>query len=125
MNTLKSDLDQLGSQFPELATSLRSVDGLSTLLPWCVEQGVDAAHIDIVAHDEYTHDAILAWRDRWLVFGVTGPGALTAVAVWSHRPTAEELLQARVLRGWRPTASMLRTGTALLGSACSFARPRI
>jgi len=32
---------------------------------------------------------------------------LTAVAVWSHEPTADELLAARLERGWTPTPTSL------------------
>jgi hypothetical protein len=44
-------------------------------------------------------------------------GALTAVAVWDHRPSADELLQARVARGWRPALTPLQGGAAVLGHA--------
>jgi len=42
---------------------------------------------------------------------------LTAVAVWSHRPTADELLDARVARGWTPTPTATRSGPKVLGHA--------
>jgi hypothetical protein len=71
MNTFESDLEGLSSAHAELAVSLLGVDGLSALLSWCLRQGVDAARMEILAQDEYSNDAILGWRDRWLVFGVT------------------------------------------------------
>ncbi len=40
-----------------------------------------------------------------------------AVAIWGPRPGAEELLQARVARGWRPTATATREGDVILGYA--------
>jgi hypothetical protein len=46
---------------------------------------------------------------------------VTAVAVWNHRPTAQELLDARLAAGWRPTASALRQGERVTGyAACVF-----
>jgi hypothetical protein len=42
---------------------------------------------------------------------------VTAVAVWSHRPTADDLLQDRLERGWQPTASRLKDGDRVLGHA--------
>ncbi len=40
-----------------------------------------------------------------------------AVAIWGRRPSAEELLQARVAGGWRPTATATREGDVILGYA--------
>jgi hypothetical protein len=42
---------------------------------------------------------------------------VTAVAVWDHRPGADELLQDRLAHGWRPTPTRLQTGEAILGHA--------
>jgi hypothetical protein len=48
---------------------------------------------------------------------------VTAVAVWDHRPTDRELLDARLERGWRPTPSLLKGGAKVLGyAACIFER---
>lgn len=48
---------------------------------------------------------------------------MTAVAVWGHRPTAAELLEARVARGWEPTPTETRDGAVVLGyAACRVAR---
>jgi hypothetical protein len=45
---------------------------------------------------------------------------VTAVAVFDHAPSAAELLQARLARGWRPTASGLKGGDRVLGyAACA------
>jgi hypothetical protein len=44
-----------------------------------------------------------------------------AVAIWDHAPSADELLEARVARGWAPTASALKDGERILGhAACRF-----
>jgi hypothetical protein len=42
--------------------------------------------------------------------------------VWDHRPSADELLDARVARGWIPRASDLRDGPQILGHACKLPR---
>ncbi|HZS03429.1 MAG TPA: hypothetical protein VFD58_01020 [Blastocatellia bacterium] len=42
---------------------------------------------------------------------------MTAVAVWDHRPGAQELLEARLGEGWQPTPSLLRGGEQVLGYA--------
>jgi len=49
---------------------------------------------------------------------------VTAVAVWDHRPSADELLQARLDAGWTPTPTALRDGgEQVLGhAACTVAR---
>ncbi|MFT3769459.1 MAG: hypothetical protein QM820_28815 [Minicystis sp.] len=47
---------------------------------------------------------------------------MTAVAVWSHRPTADELLEARLTRGWTPTPTGTRDGPKILGHAACLAR---
>jgi hypothetical protein len=42
---------------------------------------------------------------------------LTAVAVWEHKPTADELLTYRLSIGWKPTCSLLQSGPIVLGHA--------
>jgi hypothetical protein len=42
---------------------------------------------------------------------------VTAVAVWDHRPTPAELLEARLARGWTPTPTRTRDGPVVLGYA--------
>lgn len=42
---------------------------------------------------------------------------MTAVAVWDHRPDADELLASRLADGWRPTPSYLVGGPRVLGHA--------
>ena len=50
---------------------------------------------------------------------------MTAVAVWDHRPTPDELLDARLTRGWTPVATVLVDGDVILGhAACQFSSPR-
>ena len=49
---------------------------------------------------------------------------MTAVAVWDHRPTAQELLAARVAAGWQPTPTATRDGDVILGYAACLWPPQ-
>ncbi len=40
-----------------------------------------------------------------------------AVAIWDRCPAADELLAARLARGWQPTATDTREGPRVLGHA--------
>jgi hypothetical protein len=42
--------------------------------------------------------------------------------VWDHRPTADELLDARVAAGWKPTPTGTVDGPQILGHACKLQR---
>jgi len=44
-------------------------------------------------------------------------GSVTAVAVWDHSPSADELLDKRLAGGWLPTPTWLREGDVILGHA--------
>jgi hypothetical protein len=44
---------------------------------------------------------------------------VAAVAVWNHRPSKQELLDARLAKGWQPTPTTLREGERVLGFASS------
>jgi hypothetical protein len=46
-----------------------------------------------------------------------------AVAIWDHRPTAEEILDRRLAEGWKPTASALKHGERVLGNAACVVVP--
>ena len=39
---------------------------------------------------------------------------MQGVSVWDHEPGADELLDARVAAGWRPTPSALQSGDAVV-----------
>jgi hypothetical protein len=42
---------------------------------------------------------------------------VTAVAVWDHAPSADEMLDARLARGWEPTPTGMQGGAQILGHA--------
>jgi len=49
---------------------------------------------------------------------------VTAVSVWDHRPTADELLDDRLSRGWGPTPTGTVDGPVILGhAACRLVAP--
>jgi hypothetical protein len=48
-----------------------------------------------------------------------------AVAIWDHEPTAHELLQSRLNRGWTPTLSELKAGNKVLGYAACVMPPKL
>ncbi|HNB71465.1 MAG TPA: hypothetical protein PLS70_10150 [Acidobacteriota bacterium] len=50
-------------------------------------------------------------------------GAITAVAVWDHQPTGDELLALRLKQGWVPTPSRLKDGHQVLGHAAGCYHP--
>ncbi len=44
-------------------------------------------------------------------------GGITAVAVWDHLPSAEELLNRRRQSDWSPRPSILKEGDRVVGHA--------
>lgn len=42
--------------------------------------------------------------------------------MWDHEPTADELLEARLASGWRPTPTDTVDGPKILGHACRVSR---
>lgn len=51
-------------------------------------------------------------------------GGDLAVSVWDHKPSADELLEARVHAGWQPTPTDTVDGPQILGHACKLSDPR-
>ena len=50
---------------------------------------------------------------------------MTAVAVWDHAPSAQDLLDARLAGGFRPTPTATRDGDKILGyAACAVPPPQ-
>jgi hypothetical protein len=44
-------------------------------------------------------------------------GGITAVAVWDHLPSANELLEVRLAAGWQPRPTLLKDGDRVVGHA--------
>jgi hypothetical protein len=47
---------------------------------------------------------------------------VTAVAVWDHEPSPDELLDRRLARGWSPVPTATRDGDVVLGHAACLVR---
>jgi hypothetical protein len=102
----------------------RAVDRLVTLeevVRWGHSQRPRRLVEDVVAQDEFSYDVVMQYCDGvYLVFATSCLGAVEAVAAWDHRPFERELLDARLLRGWRPTPTDTRAGPRVLGYAAHF-----
>lgn len=70
-SNLNDDMETMRLRWPELADELASIDGLSGFLAWGARAGLPVRDVEIITQDEYTHDAVLPWKGRWLVFGIT------------------------------------------------------
>lgn len=91
---------------------------LSDVVRWTLASKPQRTIEAIIPQDEFTHDVVIAYaRDVYLVYDATWLGAVTAVAVWNHEPTANELLDRRLSRGWQPTPTATRSGPQVLGFA--------
>lgn len=51
-------------ELPALAT-------LAAVVRWGLAQSPPEMIADVVVQDEYSHDVVLPWGDRWLVFDTT------------------------------------------------------
>ena len=105
----------------ELLRELAPIQTLAVLVPWALRRNPAAEFVEVVVQDEFTHDVMVPWRDGLvLVYETTCLGGITAVAIWDHHPTADELLQARLDAGWLPRPSLLKSGDRVVGhAACS------
>lgn len=90
---------------------------LEDVVRWGLESSPPAAVIDVVVQDELSHDVVVRWGHLHLVFDTTCMGGLNRASIWDHAPTADELLDARLASGWRPTATRTRGGEKILGHA--------
>ena len=72
---------------------------------------------DLVVQDEFSHDLVVPWKDLFVVYETTCLGTVTAIAIWDHAPTADELLTVRLNEGWQPTPSRLQDGDRVIGYA--------
>ena len=72
---------------------------------------------DLVVQDEYSHDLVVPWKGLFLVYETTCLGTVTAISIWEHAPTADELLAVRINEGWEPTPSKLKDGDRVIGYA--------
>src|SRR5262249_3678739 len=110
------------AEMDEVKRELGDQNSVLDLHRWSQRQPYGILSPEVIAErvvqDEFTQDLIVPWRDGLvLVYEATCLGAVTAIAIWKSRPTAEELLQRRLLEGWKPTPSLLADGEQILGYA--------
>ncbi len=107
--------------FKPIAEELQDHRSLLDILKWARKE--PAGNLlpeilsDLVVQDEFTHDLVIPWKQLYFVYDTTCLGTVTAVAVWDHAPTADELLTVRVNEGWRPIPSKLKGGDQVIGHA--------
>lgn len=100
----------------ELAQRLQMLRTLEQVFQWV--QGSRLHLADMIQQDEYTTDVlVLLHSDLVLSFDISCIGNVRNVSVWDHAPAAQELLQARLARGWQPTSSELISGKRIVGYA--------
>jgi len=111
--------------FRDLQATVAGQATLERVLEWGRTQTPARRVEEIITQDEFTHDMLVPLdNSQYLAYDVTWLGVVTAVAVWGHRPSARELLDARLQAGWKPTPSSLKGGDRVLGyAACVFAAP--
>jgi hypothetical protein len=101
-----------------LLAEVRPIRTMFQALRWASSRTPPALFLDAVTEDEFTADVVVRVDlTSFVVFGTTWLGDVTAVAVWDHRPTASELLDHRLARGWSPTPTATREGPVVLGYA--------
>lgn len=107
--------------FEPIAQELQYHRSLLDILKWARKQ--PAGNLlpeilsDLIVQDEFTHDLVVPWNELYFVYETTCLGTVTAVAIWDHPPTADELLTVRVNEGWRPIPSKLKDGDRVIGHA--------
>lgn len=100
----------------ELAQQIQRLTTLERVFQWVQHTRMHLG--DLVQQDEYTTDVIvLVQDDLVLSFDVSCIGNVRTVSVWCMIPTAQQLLQARIARGWQPTHSDLSNGARVMGYA--------
>lgn len=67
-------LQNQGLSDEELAT-VRRAENLEDVLLWGFRQPLEERCAEVIAdflvHDEFTHDVLVPWRERWLVYHAT------------------------------------------------------
>ncbi len=100
----------------DLAQHLQAIRTLEHIFQWVQVARLHLA--DMVQQDEYTTDVLVIIHDDLVLsFDVSCIGNVRTVCVWDHTPTAQELLQARLARGWQPTSSEFSNGERIVGYA--------
>jgi hypothetical protein len=66
-------VEALRARFPEWIEDFAAFQGITGLLNWMQQRGLNQAAVDIVGQDEFHYDFLIQFDPggRWLAFGVT------------------------------------------------------
>tara|TARA_R110002096_G_scaffold42143_4_gene113610 strand:- start:27675 stop:28046 length:372 start_codon:yes stop_codon:yes gene_type:complete len=114
MPTLANHANLTDAQAHKLVEQVRPLATLDEVIRWGQRQPTERMILEILVQDERCHDVVMEWElGKHLVFDTTCLGAVTTVSVWDYRPSPEEILQMRVVSGWKPpTTSTVDRGHA-------------
>jgi hypothetical protein len=100
----------------DLAQRIQCLTTLERIFQWVQDARLHLG--DLIQQDEYTTDVIIILKESLVLsFDVSCVGNVRNVSVWGHTPTAQEILQARLARGWQPTSSEFINGSRVIGYA--------
>jgi hypothetical protein len=114
------DVSRLTGLPSPFAEELAPLNTMEEVLRWAVSRNPPATVGDVIAQDDFTHDVTLGIGWFWLVFDITCQGGIRSVTGWRHRPTAEELLDARRRDGWVPAPGQAGGARVLGHAGCRF-----
>lgn len=90
---------------------------LEDMVHWAARAEPPGAVVDVIVQDEFSHDVVVRWGDVHLVFDTNCMGGIYGASAWDHRPTADELLDARLHAGWKPIPTKTQEGEEIMGHA--------
>ncbi len=112
------------TELNRLQAAFESMGILEETVRWASRAVPPGAVVDVVVQDEFSHDVVLRWGRVHLVFDTNCMGGIYGASAWDHRPTADELLQARLQTGWKPIPTKTQDGEEIMGYAsCLKAKP--
>ena len=56
---------------PTIEPEIAELTSLEKILAWMQANQLPMDRLDLVAQDEFCHELLIPWRERWLVFGLT------------------------------------------------------
>jgi hypothetical protein len=106
----------------DIAAALSGQENLRDVMSWALSAPsgtfLPAVVSEVIVQDEFTHDVIVPWRDGLiLVYRHDLTRRRDGSCRLDHRPTADEILEARLNAGWSPRPSLLKGGDRVVGHA--------
>jgi hypothetical protein len=112
------------AELKRLHAVFESMGILEQMVHWASRAEPPGAVVDVVVQDEFSHDVVLRWAHVHLVFDTNCMGGIYGADAWDHRPTADELLAARLRAGWKPIPTKTQDGEESMGHAsCLSVKP--